>query len=176
MAEILHEFTAGTKAKASEINDNFAFVRKEMVELNNETSSFLNEELRTFKEGIISDLEATAETKLNKDLSNIEDESKNTLVNWGFPKWEEREERTVNTVYKAEKAGFVYFVDDGSTGGFSFSFSADGETFIEYKVKVSNPDTGRDNFCNLFPVAKGYSYKTEGQAKKYYYFIPCIGG
>lgn len=116
MAEILHEFTAGTKAKASEINDNFAFVRKEMVELNNETSSFLNEELRTFKEGIILDLEATAETKLNKDLSNIEKETVEKIVSYIMPDYKNGTTKSLKTTYTAEKDGIIVLSVKGNGG------------------------------------------------------------
>lgn len=172
MAEILHEFTAGTKAKASEINDNFAFVRKEMVELNNETSSFLNEELRTFKEGIILDLEATAETKLNKDLSNIEDKAYSAIFSDLGMNTEAGV--SVSSGWTADKNGWLSLFGRSGQGSYSAWLINDVEVFRNDQAQ-GGERAGRVDTRAVAFIAKGQVLTSAGKGSANATFYPCIG-
>ena len=142
--------------------------REELEKLVNDNNSNVTKSLNTINED-----------KANKDLSNIEADVLTGIRNSVFPKWEARESKIANTEYKAETSGFVYIAtnenDNKSYGNWDFSISEDGNVWIDFAVKTTKPDTGRDNRTVFFPIAKGYYYKAPSRSFAEYYFIPIIG-
>lgn len=182
----LEVLEADTIAEVSPINNNFEELRvavndndSRISNLRTETSASISS-LNTLVDNTKTEIQTKLDAKANKDLSNVESDVISTWTNYVFPKWDAKINRSANTEYQAETAGFVYIAtnegDGKSYNNWSFSISADGTTWIEIPVKTICPDTGRDNRTAFFPIPKGYYYKTPSRSFSAYYFIPTIGG
>ena len=95
-----------------------------------------------------------------------------------MPDYTQRVSRTAGTTYKASSNGYIYIVtgeeDGDSYDTWNFYVGTSSSNLSDFPVKSIAPTTGRDNKCVMFPIPKGYYYKTDTRTFDAYYFIPCF--
>ena len=187
------EIKPGDEASAEVLNGNFKYLDEAITasfatlenRVNSTTGNISNisSNLSTIQGNISttnSNLEEVSNNKASKDLSDVSDEARQLFMHLSFPNWSARENRNANTQYMAESDGYVYIAtnegDGKSYSNWNIEISKDGSSWLSFPVKTIAPGTGRDNKCVMFPIPKGYYYKTPSRSFVCFYFIPAIGG
>lgn len=118
----------------------------------------------------ISNINTSLSSKMDENASNASKTAKQTITSWGFPKKDYlKENPTVNTTYTASENCWVYVRGDDNNGS-NYKVLIDGRTMAySYGWKYTT------RCSSLLPVAKGKTYRVEGDPAKYY-VLKCIGG
>jgi hypothetical protein len=96
-------------------------------------------------------------------------EIRSTLLRWSFPDWSRMVSKTPNTVYTADKNGWI--IASGSTSQALIGLQING-VYVAAAAAAGSADSGA--FSCLVPIVKGYTYEGKGSLDVLE-FMPCFG-
>ena len=115
--------------------------------------------------------------KMDLDLGNATQATKDTIVGWGMPDYSAGVSKSWNTSIQADKDGWICVeggTNSSQTSPYKLYISKDGSTWIKAAQLYTATAYGAGS--SLIPIPKGYYYKTEdGSYSHALTFYPCIG-
>ena len=123
---------------------------------------------------------SVASAFIKSDLSNVGSTQKETIVGWGMPDFSAGVSKSLNTVYQAEKDGWIVIHGWQTSNGnanVELQYSVDG-TFSDGITVIKNY-TGNSTQTEgsfIAPIPKGIYYRsTEIGSLHSFIFYPCKG-
>ena len=173
MAEALKTFREGEDILASETNENNQFLLSKLSDNAAQVQSYVEGEVATIKSNVAS-VQATLQENIDV-VSNLLSDVSSNIYHYMSPDYSKRVSRSRDTLYTAEKAGWVFFYSV-SNNAQQATYVINGQSY--YLCSNLNRDTDTAGAGAWFMVGKGDTYilNSAGTNSVWQaFYFPCKG-
>lgn len=169
MAGILNEFVQNTKILSSKVNENFAIVQDDIIELGQAINSNFTQQLVSVKNDLLTDIE----TKLDLSFGNADNIFVENLLKSITPDYSSGVPKSANTEYEAETSGLLYVYGGGyvKNAPKSLSITINNISLSIGAGDMSYGETGGGMYWSgTYNVSKGDKYKATGNITTFVFY------